>query len=74
MFGFLLKSAVNSVNTRLDKLEEKLSLIVAQMAANSTKQDHNSYEIERIRDVVHKMTNEVQRMKAIQDKCQGCNS
>jgi chromosome segregation ATPase len=74
LLGYFFKSAVNSVNSRLDKLEEKLSLIVAQMAASSAKQDHNAYEIERIRDVLHKVTNEVQRIKAIQDRCSSCNS
>jgi len=73
ILGFFFKSAVNSVNTRLDKLEEKLSLIVAQMASSLARQDNNSQEIERLRNIVHKLTNEVQVIKAVQDRCKTCN-
>ena len=74
LLGFFFQSAVNSVNSRLDKLEEKLSLIVAQMASSLARQDHNTAEIERLRDAYSRLFAEVQIVRTTQERCKQCNS
>ena len=71
---FLLKSAVNSVNDRLDSLADKVDILVEKFAASAVRAETNSAEIERFRTRLHDISNEVQKLKATQDRCRTCNS
>lgn len=74
VFGYLMRNSIESVNKRLDGLEEKLGAIVTQLVAASTKQDINAVEIDKLRVKVHEIEAEVIGLGAVQERCRSCNS
>jgi hypothetical protein len=71
---FLLKSAVNSVNDRLDALGDKVDILVEKFAASAVRAETNSAEIERFRLRLHDLSNTVMEISATQKHCKHCNS
>ena len=71
---FLLKSAVNSVNDRLDSLADKVDILVEKFAASSVRAETNSAEIERFRARLHDISGIVMELQATQKRCKHCNS
>ena len=69
---FLLKSAVNSVNDRLDSLGSKVDILVEKFAASAVKNEHNSEEIKLLRLRIHDLAQEVHIVKAVQERCKSC--
>jgi septation ring formation regulator EzrA len=72
-FGWLVRSAVGSVNSRLDRLEMKLSEIVSQVNVSVARQDVNTVEIDKLRVTVHSLQSDVAALDAVQGKCRSCN-
>lgn len=71
-FGWLVRSAVGSVNSRLDRLEAKLSEIVSQVNVSVVRQDVNTVEIDKLRVKVHSIESELVAVSAIQARCPSC--
>ena len=71
---FLLKSAVNSVNDRLDSLADKVDILVEKFAASAVRAETNSAEIDRFRTRLHDISNVVMEVQATQKRCKHCNS
>ena len=71
---FLLKSAVNSVNDRLDSLADKVDILVEKFAASAVRAETNSAEIERFRTRLHDISNIVMEVQNTQKRCKHCNS
>jgi uncharacterized membrane protein len=71
---FLLKSAVNSVNDRLDALGEKLDLLSTKFAAAAVRDENYTSEIERFRVKIDLLTVDVHKIKNTQERCKHCNS
>jgi len=70
---FLLKSAVNSVNDRLDLLASKVDILVEKFAASAVRAENNSAEIERFRTRLHELSGIVMEVSATQKRCRHCN-
>jgi hypothetical protein len=71
---FLLKSAVNSVNDRLDMLGSKVDILVEKFAASAVRAENNAAEIERFRTRLHDISNIVTEVQMTQKRCKQCNS
>jgi hypothetical protein len=71
---FLLKSAVNSVNDRLDSLGSKVDVLVEKFAASAVRAENNAAEIERFRTRLHDISNIVTEVQMTQKRCKHCNS
>jgi len=71
---FLLKSAVNSVNDRLDMLGSKVDILVEKFAASAVRSENNAAEIERFRTRLHDISNIVTEVQMTQKRCKQCNS
>jgi hypothetical protein len=71
---FLLKSAVNSVNDRLDSLGSKVDILVEKFAASAVRAENNAAEIERFRTRLHDISNIVTEVQMTQKRCKHCNS
>lgn len=71
-FGWLIKGAVSSVNSRLDRLEGKLSEIVSQVNVSVARQDVNTIEIDKLRGTVHALQSEVAAIGIVQERCTKC--
>jgi len=71
---FLLKSAVNSVNDRLDMLGSKVDILVEKFAASAVRSENNTAEIERFRTRLHDISNIVTEVQMTQKRCKHCNS
>ena len=71
---FLLKSAVNSVNDRLDMLGSKVDILVEKFAASAVRSENNAAEIERFRTRLHDISNIVTEVQMTQKCCKQCNS
>ena len=71
---FLLKSAVNSVNDRLDALGDKVDILVEKFAASAVRAETNAAEIERFRTRLHDISGIVMEIQATQKRCKHCNS
>jgi len=67
---FLLKSAVNSVNDRLDLLGSKVDILVEKFAASAVRSENNAAEIERFRTRLHDISNIVMEVQATCKQCQ----
>jgi hypothetical protein len=72
-FGWMIRSAVASVNARLERLESKLNEIVTQVNVSVARQDVNTIEIDKLRGTVHALQSEVAAIEAIQSRCTKCN-
>ena len=71
---FLLKSAINSVNVRLDSLGSKVDILVEKFAASTVRAENNAAEIERFRTRLHDISNIVTEVQMTQKRCKQCNS
>jgi hypothetical protein len=71
---FLLKSAVNSVNDRIDMLGSKVDILVEKFAASAVRAENNAAEIERFRTRLHDISNIVTEVQMTQKRCKQCNS
>jgi hypothetical protein len=71
-FGWMIRSAVGSVNSRLDRLEGKLTEIVSQVNVSVARQDVNTVEIDKLRVKVHEMESELAAVSIIQERCNKC--
>lgn len=71
-FGWMIKAAVSSVNSRLDKLESALTTIVSQVNVSVARQDVNTIEIDKLRGTVHALQSEVAAISIIQERCNKC--
>jgi chromosome segregation ATPase len=71
-FGWMIRSAVASVNARLERLESKLNEIVTQVNVSVARQDVNTVEIDKLRGKVHEMESELVAVSAIQARCPSC--
>ena len=67
---FLLKSAVNSVNERIDMLGSKVDILVEKFAASAVRSENNAAEIERFRTRLHDISNIVMEVQATCKQCQ----
>lgn len=72
-FGWMIRTAVSSVNARLDKLEGTLTTIVSQVNVSVARQDVNTIEIDKLRGTVHALQSEVAALDAVQSRCKACN-
>lgn len=72
-FGWMIRSAVGSVNFRLDRLEVKLNEIVTQVNVSVARQDVNTVEVDKLRTTVHALQSDVAAISAIQERCAKCN-
>lgn len=71
-FGWMIRAAVGSVNSRLDRLEGKLTEIVSQVNVSVARQDVNTIEIDKLRAKVHEMESELAAVSVIQARCNKC--
>ena len=72
-FGWMIRSAVASVNARLERLELKLNEIVTQVNVSVARQDVNTVEIEKLRTTVHELQSDVAALDAVQNRCRHCS-
>ena len=73
LLGFFLRSAFSTITTRLDRLEAGLVELVAEMRAGNVQAQNNAAEIVLLRQRQHDLSNEMQIVKAIQQRCRHCN-
>lgn len=71
-FGWMIRSAVTSVNSRLERLEVKLNEIVTQVNVSVARQDVNTVEIEKLRVTVHTLQSDVAALDVVQQRCRHC--
>jgi hypothetical protein len=73
MLSFFLRSAFATITHRLDKLESALVELIAETRAGNITSTNNTSEIALLRTRQHELSNELQIVKAIQQRCKHCN-
>jgi hypothetical protein len=73
LLGFFLRSAFATITTRLDRLEAGLVELIAEMRTGNLQNSVNTSEIQILRTRQHELSNELQIVKAIQQRCKHCN-
>lgn len=74
IMGFLLKSAVNSVNEQLKNLRRTVDSLNIQFSASVVRGETNTAEIDRLRLRIDLIASDVQVVKTIQETCKSCRN
>ena len=70
--GWFLQHTINGVVTRLERIETKVGDISTQVAANSSRQEINIAETEKLRMKFHSLEADVIGLESVQSHCKSC--
>lgn len=71
-FGYLVRSSIEGVGSRLEKLEVKMESVLREITSTSTLQTVHTEEISKIRDRLHECENTAMATNRIQEMCVTC--
>lgn len=71
-FGYMVRSSMESIGTRLEKLEGKMESVLREITSTSTLQSVHTEEIGKIRDRLHECENTAMATNKIQELCVNC--
>ncbi len=73
VIGFFLRAVYASFTKRLDSLEHSLGELLSELKAGNVITTANSQEITLLRTRFHDLSNEMQIVKSIQQRCKTCS-